>query len=86
MNICQMRTLRSSLASAGRLKKQDKKKPVKDSKTFVIALADFQIGKEGTEEAIERFIDYIPKIKAQIKQFQKVEPLRAGIVCRIRGS
>jgi hypothetical protein len=63
------------LASAGRLKKQDKKKPVKDSKTFVIALADFQIGKEGTEEAIERFIDYIPKIKAQVKQIQKVEPL-----------
>ena len=63
------------LANAGRLKKQDKKKPVKDSKTFCIALADFQIGKEGTEEAIERFIDYIPKIKAQIKQIQKVEQL-----------
>ena len=63
------------LASAGRLKKKTTKKPVKDSKTFCIALADFQIGKEGTEEAIERFIDYIPKIKAQIKQIQKVEPL-----------
>ena len=63
------------LASASRLKKKTTKKPVKDSKTFCIALADFQIGKEGTEEAIERFIDYIPKIKAQIKQIQKVEPL-----------
>ena len=63
------------LASAGRLKKKTTKKPVKDSKTFCIALADFQIGKEGTEEAIERFIDYIPKIKAQIKQIQKVEQL-----------
>ena len=63
------------LASAGKLKKKTTKKPVKDSKTFVIALADFQIGKEGTEEAIERFIDYIPKIKAQIKQIQKVEQL-----------
>ena len=63
------------LASAGRLKKKTTKKPVKDTKTFCIALADFQIGKEGTEEAIERFIDYIPKIKAQIKQIQKVEPL-----------
>ena len=63
------------LASAGKLKKKTTKKPVKDSKTFCIALADFQIGKEGTEEAIERFIDYIPKIKAQIKQIQKVEPL-----------
>jgi len=63
------------LASAGKLKKKTTKKPVKDSKTFCIALADFQIGKEGTEEAIERFIDYIPKIKAQIKQIQKVEQL-----------
>ena len=63
------------LASAGKLKKKTTKKPVKDSKTFVIALADFQIGKEGTEEAIERFMDYIPKIKAQIKQIQKVEQL-----------
>jgi predicted phosphodiesterase len=63
------------LASAGKLKKKTTKKPVKDSKTFCIALADFQIGKEGTEEAIERFIDYIPKIKAQVKQIQKVEQL-----------
>ena len=63
------------LASAGKLKKKTTKKPVKDSKTFCIALADFQIGKEGTEEAIDRFIDYIPKIKAQVKQIQKVEPL-----------
>ena len=63
------------LASAGRLKKKTSKKPVKDSKTFCIALADFQIGKEGTEEAIERFIDYIPKIKAHVKQIQKIEPL-----------
>ena len=63
------------LASAGKLKKKTNKKPVKDSKTFCIALADFQIGKEGTEEAIERFIDYIPKIKEQVKQIQKVEPL-----------
>ena len=63
------------LASAGKLKKKTTKKPVKNSKTFCIALADFQIGKEGTEEAIERFIDYIPKIKEQIKQIQKVEQL-----------
>ena len=63
------------LASAGRLKKKTTKKPVKDSKTFCIALSDFQIGKEGTEEAIERFIDYIPKIKAHVKQIQKIEPL-----------
>jgi predicted phosphodiesterase len=63
------------LASAGRLKKKTTKKPVKDSKTFCIALSDFQIGKEGSEEAIDRFIDYIPKIKAQIKQIQKVEQL-----------
>ena len=63
------------LASAGRLNKKTTKKPVKDSKTFCIALADFQIGKEGTEEAIERFIDYIPKIKAHVKQIQKIEPL-----------
>ena len=55
------------LSSAGKLKKKTNKKPVKDTKTFCIALSDFQIGKEGTEEAVERFIDYIPKIKAQIK-------------------
>ena len=63
------------LASAGRLKEKTTKKPVKDSKTFCIALSDFQIGKEGTEEAIERFIEYIPKIKAHVKQIQKIEPL-----------
>jgi predicted phosphodiesterase len=62
------------LRSAGKLKKTTKK-PIKDSKTFCIALADFQIGKEGSSEAIDRFMDYIPKIKAQIKQIKKVESI-----------
>jgi len=58
-----------------------KKKPIKkqkitkNSKTFTIALADFQIGKGGTEESIERFMSYIPKIKQQIKELQKHQTL-----------
>jgi len=63
------------LASASRLKKKTTKKAIKNSKTFCIALADFQIGKQGTKEAVERFIDYIPKIKEHIKNIQKFEPL-----------
>ena len=69
-NICLMRT-KKLLASAGKLKKKTTKKPLKDSKTFCIALADFQIGKEGTEEAIERFIDYIPKIRHRLSRSRK---------------
>ena len=63
------------LANAGKIKKKTTKKPVKNTKTFTICLADFQIGKSGTEEAIERFNSYIPKIKEQIKQIQKIEQL-----------
>ena len=40
------------------------------SKTFCIALSDFQIGKEGTEQTIERWMDSIPKIKEQIKRLE----------------
>ena len=64
------------------IKLASQKKPVqkpkvnKGSLTFTICLADFQIGKEGTEESIERFISYIPKIKTQIKKLQKTENLR----------
>ena len=36
---------------------------------------DFQIGKEGTEESIDRFITYIPKIKEQIKKLKKTETM-----------
>ena len=58
---------------AGSKKPPQKKKVSKDSLTFVIALSDFQIGKEGTEDSIDRFITYIPKIKDQIKKLQKTE-------------
>jgi predicted phosphodiesterase len=52
-----------------------KQKVTKNTKTFTIALADFQIGKGGTEESIERFMSYIPKIKKQVKQLQKHETI-----------
>ena len=40
------------LASAGKLKKNTTKKPVKESKTFCIALSDFQIGDDRDWETI----------------------------------
>jgi len=60
---------------AGSKKPPQKKKVSKDSLTFVIALSDFQIGKEGTEDSIDRFVTYIPKIKDQIKKLQKTETI-----------
>ena len=60
---------------AGSKKPSTKKKVSKNSLTFTICLADFQIGKEGTEESIDRFITYIPKIKEQIKKLKKTETI-----------
>jgi predicted phosphodiesterase len=51
------------------------KKPTKNSKTFCIALSDWQIGKEGTEATIERWMEAIPKIKEQIKTLRKSETI-----------
>ena len=59
------------LNAAKRKKPTPKKKPTKDTKTFCIALSDWQIGKEGTEATLERWMNSIPKIKAQIKTLGK---------------
>jgi len=61
------------LQEAKRKKPKSKKKPVKDSKTFVICLSDFQIGKAGTSNVVERFVDYIDKTVDHIKTLQKYE-------------
>jgi predicted phosphodiesterase len=61
------------LQEAKRKKPKPKKKPVKDSKTFVICLSDFQVGKAGTENVVERFVDYIDKTVDHIKTLQKYE-------------
>jgi predicted phosphodiesterase len=63
------------LQLASKKKPLPKQKVTKNTKTFTIALADFQIGKGGTEESIERFMSYIPKIKKQVKELQKHETL-----------
>jgi predicted phosphodiesterase len=63
------------LNAAKRKKPTPKKKPTKDTKTFCIALSDWQIGKEGTEATIERWMDSIPKIKEQIKTLRKSETI-----------
>ena len=63
------------LNQAKKKKPTPKKKPTKDSKTFCIALSDWQIGKEGTEQTIERWMDSIPKIKEQIKTLRKLETI-----------
>jgi predicted phosphodiesterase len=63
------------LQLASKKKPLPKQKVTKNTKTFTIALADFQIGKGGTEESIERFISYIPKIKKQVKELQKHETI-----------
>ena len=63
------------LQLASKKKPQPKQKVTKNTKTFTIALADFQIGKGGTEESIERFMSYIPKIKKQVKELQKHETI-----------
>ena len=44
------------LNAAKRKKPTTNKKPT-NSKTFCIALSDWQIGKEGTEQTIERLMD-----------------------------
>ena len=63
------------LQLASKKKPLPKQKVTKNTKTFTIALADFQIGKGGTEESIERFMSYIPKIKKQVKELQKHETI-----------
>jgi len=65
------------LLNAAKKKKKptSKKKPTKDTKTFCIALSDWQIGKEGTEATIDRWMDSIPKIKEQIKTLRKSETI-----------
>ena len=63
------------LNQAKKKKPTPKKKPTKNSKTFCIALSDWQIGKEGTEQTIERWMDSIPKIKEQIKTLRKLETI-----------
>ena len=63
------------LNTAKKKKPTPKKKPTKDTKTFCIALSDWQIGKEGTEQTIERWMDSIPKIKEQIKTLRKSETI-----------
>ena len=63
------------LNQAKKKKPTTKKKPTKNSKTFCIALSDWQIGKEGTEQTIERWMDSIPKIKEQIKTLRKSETI-----------
>ena len=61
------------LQEAKRKKPKPKKKPIKDSKTFVICLSDFQIGKAGTSNVVDRFVDYIDKTVDHIKTLQKYE-------------
>ena len=63
------------LQLASKKKPLPKQKVTKNTKTFTIALADFQIGKGGTEQSIERFMSYIPKIKKQVKELQKHETI-----------
>ena len=63
------------LNQAKKKKPTPNKKPTKNSKTFCIALSDWQIGKEGTEQTIERWMDSIPKIKEQIKTLRKSETI-----------
>lgn len=63
------------LNQAKKKKPTSSKKPTKNSKTFCIALSDWQIGKEGTEQTIERWMDSIPKIKDQIKTLRKSETI-----------
>lgn len=63
------------LNQAKKKKPTSSKKPTKHSKTFCIALSDWQIGKEGTEQTIERWMDSIPKIKDQIKTLRKSETI-----------
>ena len=63
------------LNQAKKKKPTSSKKLTKNSKTFCIALSDWQIGKEGTEQTIERWMDSIPKIKEQIKTLRKSETI-----------
>lgn len=61
------------LQEAKRKKPKPKKKPVQDPLTFTICLSDFQIGKAGTSNVVDRFVDYIDKTKEHIKHLQKYQ-------------
>jgi len=52
-----------------------KKQKLKKGKTYVICISDLQIGKEGTEQTIEKWMAAIPVIKEQIKALRKTEPI-----------
>jgi len=62
------------LNEAKRIKKPQKLKLDK-GKTFVICLSDWQIGKEGSEKTIDRWMKSIPILKDQIKSLRKYEPI-----------
>jgi hypothetical protein len=58
--------------------KKIKKPPVKKlkkGKTFCVALSDWQIGKEGSDSTVDRWMAAIPKIKDQIKTLRRSEPI-----------
>ena len=51
------------------------KPDVKKGKSYLIACSDWQIGKKGTSNVVDRWIDGIQKIKQEIKILRKTEPI-----------
>ena len=57
-------------------KKPTSKKKLKKGKTFVICISDLQVGKRGSEEMIDRWVEGVNKITNRIKQLRKTgEPI-----------
>jgi len=51
------------------------KPDLKKGKSYLIACSDWQIGKKGTSNVVDRWIDGIQKIKQEIKILRKTEPI-----------
>jgi predicted phosphodiesterase len=58
-----------------KIKIPKKKTKLKKGKVYTVCISDLQIGKEGTEQTVERWMDSIPKIKDEIREIRKTEPI-----------
>ena len=51
------------------------KKKLDKGKVYCVCISDLQIGKEGTDKTVEKWINAIPKIKQEIRDIRKTEPI-----------
>lgn len=69
-NKYQDKELKTLISNAKRKKSVDQPK-TKNKKAFVICMSDWQVGKEGTEEMLDRYYTSLDKIDKQIKHLKR---------------